>query len=166
MTSRKNKMACFAGAWAAVVIVAACSASARQLDNPAARPEQSAPQPNPKASQRGAVNDNRRANERPARPWSLQDALPSDSSALRQSTPEPANRPAAGLGRVPLQSGAGSFGLETETKLKTDQLPNGRPVQGLETNTSQGRPYLGLSLSVPTHDKSILPVAPPWARPD
>jgi hypothetical protein len=108
-----------------------------------------------------------RAGETPNRPWSIEDALPSDSKALRLA-PEPANKPDAALGRIPLKSGPGSFGFETETQIKPDRLPDGRPVPGFETSARQNQSYLGLSLSVPTDAKTIIPmpVAPPWTKPD
>jgi hypothetical protein len=99
------------------------------------------------------------------RPWSLEDALPSNSRALRHPVPEPTDGAGVGLGRVPLQGG--SFGLETETKIKPDRLLDGRAVPGYETSSHPNQSYLGLSLSVPTDAKTILPVpSAPWVRPD
>ena len=91
------------------------------------------------------------------RPWSLQDALPDRSSALGGNKPDVAIAPGPGLGRVPLQSGAGSFGLETETRVKPDLLPDGHPIPGLQSTARERPSYFGLSLSVPTSGKTIFP---------
>jgi hypothetical protein len=68
------------------------------------------------------------------------------------------------LGRLPVRSssGTGSFGFETETKVKPNQLPDGRTIPGLEAATSahSNSTYLGLSLSVPTGEKSLIPAPP------
>ena len=98
----------------------------------------------------------------PNRPWALEDALPNNSAAMRRPYEPPAS---PGLGRLPLRSGSGtgSFGFETETKVKPNQLPDGRTIPGLEAATSahSNSTYLGLSLSVPTTgDKSIIPAPP------
>jgi hypothetical protein len=78
--------------------------------------------------------------------WTIQDALPDPSVALRQHAPstEP------GLGRVPLRSGQGSFGFETETHVKPEQ---GTVIPSLQANENRIRPFMGLSLSVPTSSK-------------
>jgi hypothetical protein len=92
--------------------------------------------------------------------WTLQDALPDHSPAMRQY--EPQTKP--GLGRVPLQSGPGSFGFETENKVKPLHTPDGRIIPGLDGNAGRSSSYLGLSLSVPSTDKAMgIPV--PWGRP-
>jgi hypothetical protein len=57
------------------------------------------------------------------------------------------------LGRLPLSGGAGSFGIETETKVKTTALPHGRPAPGVETTQRRPPSYFGLSISVPNTDK-------------
>ena len=150
-------------AFATVLLVATAAAPglAQQADKSTAGPNQpAAARSVPKPVQpKGAAP--KRASESQNRPWSLEDALPKGSSALPQS--EPAKGTGAGLGRVPLQSG--SFGFETETMVKTDRLPDGRRIPGTEANTRPDPSYLGLSLSVPTHDKTIIPT-PPWVRAD
>jgi hypothetical protein len=99
----------------------------------------------------------------PQKEWALEDALPTrrtDGFGSREapavSTPE--------LGRIPLESG--SFGLETQTKVKSGEFSDGRRVPGLETVKRDPPSYFGLSLSVPTNDKSLLPapIVPPWGR--
>ena len=86
------------------------------------------------------------------RPWSIEDALPDRSSALRANKADAAADEGPGLGRLPLQSGPGSFGFEAETKMKPDKLPDGRPIPGL-TPTTEAPSYFGLSVSVPTGGK-------------
>jgi len=98
----------------------------------------------------------------PNRPWALEDALPNNSAAMRRQYEPPAS---PGLGRLPVRSGSGtgSFGFETETKVKPNQLPDGRTIPGLEAATSAhpNSTYWGLSLSVPTTgDKSLIPTPP------
>ena len=91
------------------------------------------------------------------RPWALEDALPSNSAAMRRPYEPPAS---PGLGRLPVRSssGTGSFGFDTETKVKPNQLPDGRTIPGLEAATSAHHStYLGRSLSVPTGDKPFVP---------
>ena len=91
-----------------------------------------------------------------SKPWSLEDALPDNSPAARDRLKEtPAAKPQ--LGRVPLQNGPGTFGFETETKVKSTELPDGRKTPGVDTTPHRPPSYLGLSISVPTSDKSIIP---------
>ena len=97
------------------------------------------------------------------KPWTLENALPDRSPSLgRYDTPQPQ------IGRVPLQSGPGTVGFETETKTNAYKTPDGRIIPGLETTVGKSNTYVGLSLSVPTSDKSLpfpLPLEPPWGRP-
>ena len=91
-----------------------------------------------------------------SKPWSLEDALPDNSPAARDRLKEtPAAKPQ--LGRVPLQNGPGTIGFETETKVKSTELPDGRRTPGADTTPHRPPSYLGLSISVPTSDKSIIP---------
>jgi hypothetical protein len=145
------------------------TASAEQTDGaaPTVRADQTIrppAKPQKPAQQRTVRVQNLRAAETPNspnRPWALEDALPSNSAAMRRPYEPP---PAPGLGRMPVRSGSGtgSFGFETETKVKPNQLPDGRTIPGLEAATSAHQStYLGLSLSVPTTgDKSIVPPPP------
>jgi hypothetical protein len=56
-----------------------------------------------------------------------------------------------------LQNGPGTIGFETETKVKSTELPDGRRTPGADTTPHRPPSYLGLSISVPTSDKSIIP---------
>jgi len=95
------------------------------------------------------------------KPWSLDDALPDNSPAAqaRRAKTVTAIKPAKlepakpELGRVPLRSGSGTFGVETETKVKSTEFPDGRPAPGVETTPRRPPSYFGLSISVPTTDK-------------
>ena len=118
-------------------------AAAEQIDQPpgSAATTQSSKQSS-KASQR--------AGKTPASEWTIQDALPDRSLAVRQY--EPPSDP--GIGRVPLGTGKGSFGFETEMHVKPNEDFNGRPVvPALQPNDNRARPFMGLSLSVPTGGK-------------
>lgn len=57
------------------------------------------------------------------------------------------------LGRLPLRDRPGSFGIETETKVKSTEFPDSRPAPGAETTQRRPPSYFGLSISVPTTDK-------------
>jgi hypothetical protein len=66
------------------------------------------------------------------------------SSNRARATPAPARRE---FGRVQLETG--SFGFETQTRLKAHEFPDGRPLSAI--GASQEKPsYFGFSLSVPT----------------
>jgi hypothetical protein len=58
---------------------------------------------------------------------------------------------------VPLQNGPGTIGFEAEPKGKSTELPDGRRTPGADTTLHQPPTYLGLSISVPTTDKAIIP---------
>jgi hypothetical protein len=99
------------------------------------------------------------------KPWSLDDALPDNSPASRARTSDSSPNGNSSLGRVPLKSGAGSIGFETETKVKSTEFPDGRRTPGVETTTQHPPSYLGLSISVPTPDKSMIPaLVPPFGK--
>jgi hypothetical protein len=51
---------------------------------------------------------------------------------------------------------SGTFGLETETKVKSAEFPDGRPAPGVETTQHRPPSYFGLSISVPTNDKQSI----------
>jgi hypothetical protein len=115
-------------------------AAAEQFDQ-SQRPAAAA-QPSTKASK----PPHRRTEKARTSPWTIQDALPDRPIASHQFAPstEP------GLGRVPLRSGQGSFGFETETHVNPEQ---GTVIPSLQANESRILPFMGLSLSVPTSDK-------------
>jgi hypothetical protein len=151
-----------AAAFGAAVFVAAAPAIgfAQQIVKPppSAKADQGAPTKPGKPAQRNASSPKA---ETPGRPWTLQDAMPDHSASLRYYAPENTGEP--GLGRV--RSGAGTFGIATETKTKEYQLPDGRPIPSLDRSSRQTPTYVGLSLSVPTSDKALnfpVPLASPW----
>jgi hypothetical protein len=113
-----------------------------------------------KPVQRTSASQNSRTAPAQSREWMLEDALPERSVIMRQY--EPARPP--DVGRVPLRSGPGSFGLTTDTASNPNRLPDGRPIPSLESNAQRSSSYVGLSLSVPTSDKAMnipLPFAAP-----
>lgn len=99
-------------------------------------------------SQRKAIARNARAQ---ARPWSIEDALPENSSAITPRENEP-KKPE--IGRIPWQSG--SVGFETKQQINPTEYPDGQKAPGVNTSTHQPPSYLGFSLSLPTTDKSIV----------
>jgi hypothetical protein len=119
------------------------SGFAEPLDN-TARPAQP-----PATTQRPAISPRLPARATQGRPWSIEDALPEKSSALNSSAAPPP--PQTELGRIPWQNG--TLGVETKSQVNPYELPDGRRIPGTETTTQNKPSYLGLSLSVPSHDK-------------
>jgi hypothetical protein len=167
MTARSRTTApLVSAAFGAMLLVAVpAPGSCEPVDSPTVRsdPRPAAPpssKPAKPAQRTGASQNSRTPAAQRQQEWTLQDALPDHSPAMRQY--EPQAKP--GLGRVPLQSGPGSFGFETENKVKPLHTPDGRIIPGLDGNAGRSSSYLGLSLSVPTTDKAMgIPV--PWGRP-
>jgi len=94
------------------------------------------------------------------RQWTLQDALPDHSASVRQYDPPPS----PSVGRVPLQSGPGTLGFETKTRLNPNQTPDGATIRGQDATAARSSSYVGMSLSVPTSDKTMnFPM--PWRQP-
>ena len=135
---------------------------AQQADKPAAtaKSEQSAATKAVKPAQRGAATQNSRKTETPGRQWILEDALPDHSATMRQYEP-PAS---PGIGRVPLQSGPGTVGFETKTRVNPNQTPDGATIRGQDAAAGRTSSYVGMSLTVPTSDKA-LNILVPWGRP-
>jgi hypothetical protein len=91
-------------------------------------------------------------------PWSLDDAPAAQSretktSRTMKSEPSRPDSAKPDLGRLPLRDRPGTFGIETETKVKSTEFPDGRPAPGVETTQRRPPPCFGLSISVPTTDK-------------
>ncbi len=140
-----------------VLALAPGAGLAQQVDRGASR--------TPAHSRTGSILEPKATQPRPdeTKPWSLDDALPANSPAAQSRQIK--NAPSAksdlsksesskpGLGRVPLSGGSGSFGFETETKVKSTEFPDGRRTPGVETTQHRPPSYLGLSISVPTIDK-------------
>jgi hypothetical protein len=146
---------------------APASGSAEQSDPPArtakssqgATPAQKPAKPAPRA----AASPNTRAAAAQKQEWTLEHAMPDHSASMRQYDSPPPK-----IGRVPLQSGPGTVGFETETRSNAYQTPDGRTIPGLQSTENRASSYLGLSLSVPTSDKTMsfpVPLVPPWGRP-
>lgn len=86
--------------------------------------------------------------------WTLNDALPAGSKAAVAKETPPA--PGVDLGRLQLDTG--SVGINTQTLMKEGEFSDGRRVPGLEVEKRSAPTFFGLSLSVPTADKSLIPV--------
>jgi hypothetical protein len=162
MTTRTMTHIAAAALGALVLAAAAPATGLEQLDKPArtAKADRGAATKPVKPAQRNASSPKA---ETPGRQWTLQDAMPDHSASMRYYAPE--NTAASGLGRVPLRSGPGTFGIATETKTRSDLLPDGRPIPSLDRSSRQTPSYVGLSLSVPTSDKALnipVPFASPW----
>ena len=89
---------------------------------------------------------------------------PGPSATLCRRTPKPSGPtpPTASnqdFGRLQLETG--SIGFSGQSQLKDGHFSDGRRVPGLETVKRDQPSYFGLSLSVPTHDNSLLPVPLP-----
>jgi len=95
-----------------------------------------------KAVQRG-LSQNARAK---AEPWSIKDALPTDSSAVSARDADQKDKPE--FGKMPLQSG--TLSLETDPKIKPLEYPDGQRAPGVASNPHMPPSYLGFSFSVPT----------------
>jgi hypothetical protein len=130
---------------------------------PALKPAQpvlpaAAPQ-NIKTSAKRNTKANSKTPDPQGRPWTLEDAMPAHSAAMRQDDLRPAS---PGIGRVPLQSG--SVGFETKTQVNPNQTPDGATIRGHDATAARPSSYLGMSLSVPTDDKAMsFPL--PWGKP-
>jgi hypothetical protein len=126
-----------------------------QAAQPAVRP---APKPAPV---RRAAASKSRPQQAATKPWSIEDALPNRSPAIDPRTSDTAAK--SPFGRLQLDTG--SLGFETQTQMRENQFSDGRTVPGLETVKRNPPSYFGLSLSMPTESKGIIP-APlaPWER--
>ena len=142
---------------AAILIGLPGSGAAEQSSNFDPTPAAARRVSKPKAdSANAAASPDLRATDQQGRPWSIDDALPRNSKAARTPAPE-ASSPLSKLGRVPLRSGAGTFGFESETKFKANELPDGRRIPALPQTKERTSPYVGFSLSVPTGDSPASP---------
>jgi hypothetical protein len=157
--------------------VAAPAATAQQTGKPGVASQagpsgggrnQAADTASSKTSKRTAGKKRVAATPRPAAvapqsgAWTLDDALPKGSSAASERYATPTIDQ---FGRVPLQQG--TFGLDTSSRPKANELSDGRRIPGLEGETHGGTSYFGLSVKVPTDDKRLpLPIPPFFGRPE
>jgi hypothetical protein len=87
--------------------------------------------------------------------WTIEQALPGRPSDRADRT-----APAPELGRTRLQNSPGSVGFASGT-VRSTEFSDGRPVPGLTQNTARDASYVGLSLSVPSDNKSFpIPLLP------
>ena len=131
-------------------------------------PDSVAPRSTLAPTRQSISSHNAEVSDTAGRPWSIEDALPRNSKAIDTRTPDAQAGASPGLGRVPLRNGPGTFGFETETKLKSNEFSTARTAPGIDSSAERPPTYLGLSLSVPTNNKSIIPapLLPPWVRPE
>jgi hypothetical protein len=88
------------------------------------------------------------------------DGITAGSRRVRIQKPKPATEKGAGFGRVPFE--AGSFGFESDTKLKTSEMPDGSRTRGWDKGLKNANSpsYFGLSLTVPTDSRTFAPLLP------
>jgi hypothetical protein len=130
-----------------------------------ARVQSAQPGPRPAvkpAPVRRAASGNPRSQQQAApKPWSIEDALPNRLPDIDPRAPDTAAR--SPFGRLQLDTG--SVGFETQTMTRENEFSDGRPVPGLETVKRNPPSYFGLSLSLPTESKGIIPgTRAPWER--
>lgn len=96
--------------------------------------------------------------------WSINYAAPTryDSGRATTATRRETTELTGELGRVPLQSGQGTIGFDTQSRLNPN-VPG-----GADPYTRKESSFVGLSINVPSESKNIaLPVLPtPWSRPE
>jgi len=116
------------------------------------------------APQKSATGQQQQQQRQQQKPWSLEDALPDRQPRAARARASDVQASTSPLGRIPLEQG--SLGFETESKFKPNEFSDGRRVPGQETVKRHEPSYFGLSLSVPTNNKSIFPapLLPPLGR--
>ncbi len=82
--------------------------------------------------------------------WSIYDALPTQSRAVRDPVPE-----RTPLSRVPLEGGAGTVGFDSFSAGRSVSVP------GQEVYSQRDSSYAGMSLSVPSLNKALPTLLPP-----
>jgi hypothetical protein len=118
----------------------------RQQTKPAAARK---PSPKPVATARRAAtwdSDTMRLPQ--TNNWSIQDALPRESRAVRAPVPE-----RSPLSRVPLEGGGGG-------SLGFDSISDSKPPPGQEVYGQRSTSYVGMSLSVPSLNKALPTLLP------
>jgi hypothetical protein len=146
-------------------VVAVVSPASAQSSDPAARAAKSKQATATHATAKPAKPVPREALRTPTeQQWTIENALPDHSASMRQYDYAP---PQPKIGRVPLQSGPGTVGLETDTRTNPYKTPDGRTIPGLEASDNRSNSYVGLSLSVPTNNNAMnIPLPQPlWGRP-
>jgi len=153
---------------AAVMFVAGglVPGNAQQADRPnAGKPSKPAVVKQRTVAPQKSATGQQQQQQQQQKPWSLEDALPDrQPKTARTRASDVQGASTSPLGRIPLEQG--SLGFETESKFKPNEFSDGRRVPGQETVKRQEPSYFGLSLSVPTDNKSFFPVPllPPLGR--
>lgn len=123
------------------------ASTAQQGTKPAAAARK--PSPKPTATVRRAATWNDDTMRLPqTNNWSIQDALPRDSRAVRAPVPE-----RSPLSRVPLENGGGGT-------IGFDSFSDSRPPPGQEVYGQRSSSYVGMSLSVPSLNKALPTLLP------
>ena len=113
------------------------------------------PSPKPAAAARRAATWNDDTMRLPqTNNWSIQDALPRESRAVRAPVPE-----RGPLSRVPLEGGGGG-------SLGFDSISDSKPPPGQEVYGQRATSYVGMSLSVPSLNKLPTLLPSPTGRPE
>jgi hypothetical protein len=94
--------------------------------------------------------------------WSIDYSALNQYKAEHDRTPRASNLPEL---RKPLQTGPGSIGIETNSRVSSTRLYDGSVAPGLTANTQKESSFVGLSLTVPSNSKVLpIPVPTPWNR--
>ena len=126
----------------------------------ATKPDQNATAKTVKPAPRTTTAKNSQKTNPQAQQWTIENALPDHSAAMRQYEPPPTPQ----IGRVPLRTGPGTIGFESDRRTNPYQTPDGATIRGQEALADRSSSYAGVSWSVPTSDKALnIPV--PWNRP-
>ena len=128
------------------------AASASQ-QKPAATARKQAPKPAATARRAATWNDDTMRLPQ-TNNWTIQDALPRESRAVRAPVPE-----RGPLSRVPLEGGGGG-------SLGFDSISDSRPPPGQEVYGQRATSYVGMSLSVPSLNKLPTLLPSPTGRPE
>jgi hypothetical protein len=166
MMSRHSLRFAGTGLAALVITVTAATPGSAQSSDPLAHTAKSKQATTSRAPSKTTKTAPREVSRTAAeQQWTIENALPDHSATMRQYDYVP---PQPKIGRVPLHSGPGTVGFETDTRSNPYKTPDGRTIPGLEATESRSNSYVGLSLSVPTNNNSMnipVPLEPLWGRP-
>lgn len=130
----------------------------RRDEKPATTVQQA---PAAKAGRREAATSPRTTGQRPQQGLQLESGAEPESTGRGRTQQKETPSMHQPLGRIPLETGA--LSIETETKLKPYESPDGRRLRGLEGGSRRASEpnYFGLSLSMPTTEAPAGSAPPP-----